>query len=198
MKNIKLFERELNLIVDEELRMITKAYLDEKVPPYFWEIGASSSGKYHPKFSQNDGGLVRHTKAVVMFAVELLRMNTYAYMRAEYKDYVIVACIIHDTCKYGKAEYNKAEYSAHARNAAELFKEFCIHECDYTPSEYLLNAVVAHMGQWTEDKDERPFTSVDRCVHLADYMASRNFIDIPSITEEYNSVMNGTDEDVPF
>jgi hypothetical protein len=25
MKNIKLFERELNLIVDEELRMITKA-----------------------------------------------------------------------------------------------------------------------------------------------------------------------------
>jgi HD superfamily phosphohydrolase YqeK len=198
MKNIKLFERELNLIVDEELRMITKAYLDEKVPPYFWEIGASSSGKYHPKFSQNDGGLVRHTKAVVMFAEELLRMNTYAYMRAEYKDYVIVACIIHDTCKYGKAEYNKAEYSAHARNAAELFKEFCIHECDYIPSEYLLNAVIAHMGQWTEDKDERPFTSVDRCVHMADYMASRNFIDIPSITEEYNSVVNGTDEDVPF
>ena len=75
MKNIKLFERELNLIVDEELRMITKAYLDEKVPPYFWEIGASSSGKYHPKFSQNDGGLVRHTKAVVMFAEELLRMS---------------------------------------------------------------------------------------------------------------------------
>jgi hypothetical protein len=54
------------------------------------------------------------------------------------------------------------------------------------------------MGQWTEDKDERPFTSVDRCVHMADYMASRNFIDIPSIAEEYNSVMNGTDEDVPF
>jgi HD superfamily phosphohydrolase YqeK len=198
MKNIKLFERELNLIVDEELRMITKAHLDEKVPPYFWEIGASSSGKYHPKFSQNDGGLVRHTKAVVMFAEELLRMNTYAYMRAEYKDYVIVACIIHDTCKYGKTEYDKSQYSAHAKNASELFKEFCIHECDYTPSEYLLNAVIAHMGQWTEDKDERPFTSVDRCVHMADYMASRNFIDIPSIAEEYNSVMNGTDEDVPF
>lgn len=196
MKDIKLFERELNLIVDEELRMITKAYLEEKAPDYFWEIGASSSGKYHPKFSQNDGGLVRHTKAVVMFAEELLRMNTYAYMRAEYKDYVIVACIIHDTCKYGKAEYNKAEYSAHARNAAELFRDFCAEE-NYTVSEFLFNAVVSHMGQWTEDKDERPFTSVDRCVHLADYMASRNFINIPCIVEEYNEIANG-EEDLPF
>lgn len=196
MKNIKLFERELNLIVDEDLRMLTKAYLEERVPSYFWEIGASSSGKYHPKFSQNDGGLVRHTKAVVMFAEELLRMNTYAYMRAEYKDYVVVACIIHDTCKYGKAEYNKAEYSAHARNAAELFRDFCAEE-NYAVSEYLFNAVVSHMGQWTEDKDERPFTNVDRCVHMADYMASRNFIDIPCIVEEYNEIVND-EENLPF
>mgnify|MGYP007130619309 CR=1 FL=1 len=99
MKDIKLFERELDLIVNEDLRMLTKAYLEERVADYFWEIGASSSGKYHPSFSQNVGGLVRHTKAVVMFAEELLRMNTYAYLNEEYKDYIIVACLVHDTCK---------------------------------------------------------------------------------------------------
>jgi hypothetical protein len=41
------------------------------------------------------------------------------------------------------------------------------------------------MGQWSTEKEDRPFTSVDRCVHMADYIASRNFIDIPSIHDEY-------------
>ena len=197
MKNIKFFEREIELIQSEDLRMLVKGYLEDYVPNYFWEIGASSSGKYHPAFSQGVGGLVRHTKAVVMFAEELLRMSSYAYMKDEYKDYVIVACIIHDTCKYGKTEYDKAEYSNHAKNASSLFQDYCI-EHDYFPSEFLLNAVVAHMGQWSEDKEDRPFTSVDRCVHLADYMASRNFIDIPSLVAEYNEVASGEDEFEPF
>lgn len=187
MRNIKLFERELNLIIDEDLKMLTKAYLDEATPDYFWTDGASSSGKYHPKFSQGYGGLVRHTKAVVMFAEELLRMSSYAYMKEEYKDYVIVACLVHDTAKYGIKEFCKDEYCNHARNASIAFAEFA-HDCGCLVSEMLLNAVAAHMGQWSTNKEDRPFTSVDRCVHMADYMASRSFIDIPSITEEYEKI----------
>lgn len=187
MKTIKLFERELNLIQDEELRMVVKAYLIERVPDHFWEDGASSSGKYHPKFSQGVGGLVRHTKAVVMFAEELLRMSSYAYMKEEYKDYVIAACIVHDTMKYGLGEYDKNEYKNHARNAAYAFKMFA-KECDYEVSEFLLNAIASHMGQWSTEKEDRPFTNIDRCVHMADYMASRSFIDIPSIMEEWENV----------
>lgn len=199
MKNIKLFERELSLIVDEELRMVVKAYMVERVPDHFWTDGASSSGKYHPKFAQGVGGLVRHTKAVVMFAEELLRMSSYAYMKDEYKDYVIAACIVHDTMKYGLAEFNKDEYKNHARNAAYAFKMFA-RECDYAPSEFLLNAIAAHMGQWSTEKEDRPFTSVDRCVHMADYMASRSFIDIPAITEEWEAVEREmmADGDLPF
>ena len=188
------FTRELDLIVDEDLRMAVKCYLNDRVPAYFWEIGASSSGKYHPVFSQNRGGLVRHTKAVVMFAEELLRMSSYAYMKDEYKDYVIAACIIHDTAKYGMTdEMDKGEYKAHAPNAAIMFAEFC--ECDYHPSEFLLGAISSHMGQWSAEKEDRPFTNIDRCVHMADYMASRSFIDIPSIVEEYNAV---EENDLPF
>lgn len=195
MKNIKHFERELNLIQDEELRMVVKAYLVERVPDYFWEDGASSSGKYHPQFSQGIGGLVRHTKAVVMFAEELLRMSSYAYMKEEYKDYVIAACIVHDTMKYGLGEYDKSEYKNHARNAAYAFKMFA-KECDYQVSEFLLNAIASHMGQWSTEKEDRPFTNIDRCVHMADYMASRSFIDIPGIMEEWERVEN--ESDLPF
>ena len=196
MKNIRHFERELNLIVNEDLRMAVKSYMEEATPDYFWTDGASSSGKYHPKFSQGEGGLVRHTKAVVMFAEELLRMSSYAYMREEYKDYVIAACILHDTAKYGISEYDKNEYKNHASNASKAFAEYAEHVMDYKPSEFLLNAIVAHMGQWSTEKEDRPFTNIDRCVHMADYMASRSFIDIPSITAEWERVEN--ESDLPF
>lgn len=197
--NSKHFEREINLIINEDLRMAVKSYMDEAVPEYFWTDGASSSGKYHPQFAQGRGGLVRHTKAVVMFAEELLRMSSYAYMKEEYKDYVIAACIVHDTCKYGINEFNKAEYKNHARNAAEAFRAFCWVNIPYTPSELLLNAIAAHMGQWSTEKEDRPFTNIDRCVHMADYMASRSFIDIPGIMEEWEKVETEINEsDLPF
>ena len=197
MKNIKLFERELSLIVDEDLRMAVKSFMEERTPAYFWTDGASASGKYHPKFSHGVGGLVRHTKAVVLFAEELLRMSSYAYMRAEYKDYVIAACLLHDTVKYGMGEeIDKSAYADHGKNAALAFCDWCYNE-GYYPSEFLLNAIKSHMGQWTTDREDRPFTSVDRCVHMADYMASRSFIDIPSITEEWNAVA-AENADLPF
>ena len=195
MRNVKLFEREINLIVNEELRMQVKSYMEERTPDYFWTDGASSSGKYHPQFSQGVGGLVRHTKAVVMFAEELLRMSSYAYMKEEYKDYVIAACILHDTAKYGIEGFDKAEYKNHAKNASIAFLNYCTDFMDYEPHFLLLNAIESHMGQWSTDREDRPFTSVDRCVHMADYMASRSFIDIPSITEEYNTI---AEENLPF
>lgn len=191
MNKSKYFEREITLIKNEDYQGFIKDYLDYYVPKYFWEIGASSSGKYHPQFSQGEGGLVRHTKAVVLFAEELLRMSSYMYMSEEHKDYVIMACIVHDTCKYGIEEFNKEEYKDHAKNAsfnvAECWKDYfemCENE---KPSEFFLSAIKCHMGQWSE-REDRPFTNIDRCVHMADYMASRNFIDIPQISEEYEAV----------
>ena len=198
MKSMKLFERELALIKNDKLRRAVHDYMNDPdyVHGYFWTDGASSSGKYHPKMSQGVGGLVRHTKAVVMFAEELLRMSSYAYMKEEYKDYVIAACIIHDTVKYGFDEkIDKSEYVNHAANAAQSFAEFCFHNTSYEPHFMLLQAVRSHMGQWSAPED-RPFTSIDRCVHMADYMASRSFIDIPAITEEYDYIKDNWD--LPF
>ena len=54
-------------------------------------------------------------------------------------------------------------------------------------SEFFLSAIRCHMGQWSE-RENRPFTNIDRCVHMADYMASRSFIDIPQVSEEWEKV----------
>lgn len=183
-KNVKIFDRELNLIQDGLLRDITRDYLENATPDYFWTDGASSSGKYHPKFSQSTGGLVRHTKAVVMFAEELLRMAPYDTLDDVFKDYVIIACIVHDTQKYGIGEFNKKEYKYHAQNAAIAFHGFAYEEYDYIVSDILTHAIVSHMGQWSAPED-RPISLVDNCVHLADYIASRKFIDIPELSYDY-------------
>ena len=184
------FNREINLIQNEDLAYVVRGYITSEVPAYFWTDGASSSGKYHPKMSQGVGGLVRHTKAVVKFAEELLQMVPYVDMKQEYKDYVIAACIVHDTVKYGSSNTpNRAEYKNHARNAAKAFHSLCL-DYDYPVSDLLLNAVRSHMGQWSTPREDAPFTQIDQCVHMADYIASRSFIDIPSITEEYEEVLN--------
>ena len=120
MNKSKYFEREINLIQNPDYQAFVRWVLDKAVPDYFWEIGASSSGRYHPVFSQGDGGLVRHTKAVVMFAEELLRMSSYMYLSDEHKDFVIMACIVHDTCKYGGEEFDKELYKDHAVNASVM------------------------------------------------------------------------------
>lgn len=184
MLKSKYFEREIELIQNEDYKAFVRYYLDHHCPSYFWEIGASSSGRYHPKFSQGEGGLVRHTKAVVLFAEELLRMSSYMYMSEEHKDFVIMACIAHDTCKYGCGDFDKEQYKDHAKNASWLVAQAWKEVFEDSPSEFFLSAIRCHMGQWSE-REDRPFTSIDRCVHMADYMASRSFIDIPQINAEY-------------
>ena len=185
MDKSKYFEKEIEMLQDENLKDFVRCYLNEDVPKYFWEIGASASGKFHPKFSQGKGGLVRHTKAVVWFANELIR-STFYYLDDVYKDYIILACIVHDTAKYGmKDEIEKSEYSSHPENASNMVADCWSMVFREEAPVVLINAISAHMGKWGKTK---ALTQIDRAVHLADYVASRNFIDIPEITEDYNKI----------
>lgn len=195
----ELFRREILLIQSEDLRDFVRWYFDTHVGEWFWKSGASSSGKYHPQFAQGEGGLVRHTRAVCMFCEELLRMSTYAYMRDEYKDYARVACLLHDTCKYGNADEENTDcYKEHGALAASevalAWFEFFGTPCP----ELLTMAIRSHMGQWTEKREDRPFTNIDRLVHLADYVASRSFLDIPTISDDYAEDMETYESPLPF
>ena len=178
------FEKELETIEDMHLRDFTRFALS-KAPKYFYEIGASSSGKYHPKFSQGEGGLVRHTKSVLMFCNELLNMSPYYEMPPLWKDYAKVACLLHDICKYGEGEeMDKQEYNKHAVYGAcyvdRLWGEFHSTEDEIfleLAPELITHAIMCHMGRWSEQR-YRPVCIIDQVVHLADYIASRNFINI--------------------
>lgn len=183
----RFFEREIQLIESQDLQDFVRWFFDCEVGDWFWKSGASSSGKYHPVFAQGEGGLVRHTRAVALVCEELLRINTYAYMNDTYKDYARVACLLHDICKYGEGhEMDKTAYKNHGALAANKIACAWFEFFGFQAPELLLMAVRSHMGQWTENRDERPFTNIDRLVHLSDYIASRPFWDIPTLTAEYN------------
>ena len=202
MDKSKLFKREINLIESEDLRDFVRFYFNECVGDWFWKSGASSTGRFHPKFTQGEGGLVRHTRAVCMICEELLRLNTYAYMNDAYKDYARVACLLHDTCKYGEFnEVDKKAYPKHGWLASLKILQAWFEFFGSEAPELLLMAVRSHMGQWTENKEDKPFTNIDRLVHLSDYIASRSFFDIPQISEDYEVDTHPEDiieDDLPF
>ena len=67
----EIFNKELNYIKNERIKRSLVIMLD-KLPDYFYEVPASSTGKYHPEYALGKGGLVRHTKAAIRIAKELL------------------------------------------------------------------------------------------------------------------------------
>lgn len=188
-KDIRHFTNELNNIVDANLRDFVRRFLMTVAPDYFWTIGASSSGKFHPAFTRGEGGLVRHVKASERVLEELLNLSTYTYMPDQYKDYARAAIIVHDCFKYGPGpELDREQYKNHGRNCAKMFNVTWYNRFEELAPGLLTMAIESHMGQWHGPEEAKPFTPIDRVVHMADYIASRSFIDMPEITQDWEII----------
>lgn len=192
MANIENFKDELNYIHDNTIRDFTE-YVLKNLPDYFDKIGASSSGKYHPEYTLGEKGLIRHTKAAVGIAKDLIAADFYEFTNRE-KDIVIASLILHDGLKCG---YNK-EHTVFEHPI--LMQEFVIEKYKkYAETHYMVNpfnvfnvefqnnikliadAIASHMGKWTTSKYSNiilpnPKTDIQKCVHLCDYLASRKHL----------------------
>lgn len=104
------FRTEISLIQNEEVKRFTEWFLDNKMPKWFWESRASSTGKYHPDFTKSEGGLVKHCKAVAQMAYELTRNSSFGFPDDPLmRDYVVCASILHDCAKYGTGSEAKPQ-----------------------------------------------------------------------------------------
>ena len=61
---LQLFANELNDIKDAKLQAFAVKLLTN-APDYFFTVPASSSGKYHPYFAREEGGLVKHNHLIL-------------------------------------------------------------------------------------------------------------------------------------
>ena len=182
---MQYFEHELELIRDKSIHDITKQIL-EYMPAWFMKEGASSTGKYHPQYAQGEGGLYCHTCAAVRIFVDLIELEMYKSIY-DYRDWGIVAIILHDMCKYGyNDEPTKYTQFKHPLLVREWLKRLQLTNNDIT-EEYINNVchlVESHMGQWNTSKYEpdvelpKPIKPEQQLVHLADYLASRKYLEV--------------------
>ena len=181
--NKEVFRVELDRFVYKNVRLSTEMILD-MLPDYFYEIPASSTGKYHPNFSLGEGGLVRHVKVAVRLAKELLDNPSIGdkYTNNE-KDIMIMTLILHDGLKSGLV-HNRYTQANHPT----LIKDFVLENKDkikLTDKELDLfsHAVESHMGPWNTDYDgneilPKPKTKCENFVHMCDYLSSKKFLDV--------------------
>jgi 23S rRNA maturation-related 3'-5' exoribonuclease YhaM len=183
MDRLGIFETELNYIKDEKIRNFTEKAIF-LLPDYFFTMAASTSGRYHPKFSLGDGGLVRHTKVAVRIAVDIVSLEMMNYSDLE-KDIIIASLILHDGMKCGvngtgTALLHPTIMADFIRNNSELNTLI-----DNEILEKITSCIASHMGEWAYDyKDKykknqlmpKPKGKMQSIVHLADYLASRKYL----------------------
>lgn len=169
----------LRWINNDKIREWTKDWLLNETPDYFWEIPASSTGKYHPKYAVEKGGLVKHTKAVFQIALDQLDDGVWGFDDTE-RDIILSAILLHDTRKSGvpKQDYT---VSNHATLVADAIRK----ECKKGSLRWqIADGIASHMGQWNKDykTDEIvapvPATELQFFIHLCDYLSSRKYVEI--------------------
>lgn len=179
----KVFDKEINYINNPRYKENIKTLIS-LLPDYFFEVPASSTGKYHPNFALGDGGLVRHTKVAVRIAKEMFNDESVsgAYTNNE-KDLMMMALILHDGLKSGlkKSEYTNFDHPILVSNyIKENMDKLTLKENEI---KFLCSAIESHMGPWNTNNYSnvilpKPSTSHQRFVHMCDYLASRKFLDV--------------------
>lgn len=181
---IEVFEQELKYIKTDKVRKACEVMI-EKLPDYFFEIPASSTGKYHPEYATGKGGLLRHTKAAVRIGYELLSNPIIGdkYTEKE-KDLMLMGLLLHDGLKLGlpKEKYTRFDHPILMANyIKDNAKDLPLDDKEIT---FLQDVIKTHMGIWTTDYNgeevlEKPKTKYQNFVHMCDYLASRKAILLP-------------------
>ena len=178
MEKVEILKDEIDYIKDKNIRKSLEIMV-EKLPDYFFHVAASSTGKYHPKYALGDGGLVRHTKAAVRVAADLLLdpMIGDKYTLHE-KDLMIMALVLHDGLKLGNPEekYTRFDHPI-------LMADYILENKDELPIgdediEFLRSVISSHMGPWNTNSYSKvvlpkPTSKYQTFVHMCDYLASR-------------------------
>ena len=179
----EIFKRELSYIKNNKYKENDKILIN-LLPDYFFKVSASSTGKYHPTFALGDGGLVRHTKAAVRIAHEILSDNSIGdIFTSDEKDLMIISIIMHDGLKHGITEEKYTRFD-HPVLMANFIKEnknaLTLTESEI---EFIASVISSHMGPWNTNPYSDvvlplPKNKYQKFVHMCDFLASRKFLDI--------------------
>ena len=184
MNKEEVFKIELDYINSDKIKNACIQMIN-LLPDYFFEIPASSTGKYHPTYALGEGGLLRHSKAAVRIGYELLQDPSIGdKYTSDEKDMMLMALLLHDGLKSGlpKEKYTRFDHPLLICDLIMDNEEILGLEVEKI--EFICDAIKTHMGNWTTDYNgvevlEKPKTKYQNFVHMCDYLASKKFLQIP-------------------
>lgn len=187
MENKKeLLKEYFDSVQDENVKKFMEQCI-ETIPEYWYHVGASSTGKYHPDYAVGEGGLMRHTIGLLRFFDRLVRNDMYGKPFTEREmDLLRVACLMHDSRKSGSDDdYNNSKYTKfdHPLLAAEVVRSIQTTYITDEEKEVIANAIESHMGQWNTSNRSSitlptPKNKYQKIVHLVDYLAAQKGVEI--------------------
>ena len=180
----EMFQDELKYISNKDYQESLLNIIN-LLPEYWFHEAASSTGKYHPEYALNDGGLLRHSKAAMRIGYELLSNEAIGnkYTQRE-KNLMLMSLLVHDGLKLGlpKEKYTRFDHPI-------LMAEFIISKKDEIKlseedAKFMADVIKTHMGNWTTDYNgnevlEPPKTKYQNFVHMCDFLASRKCLLVP-------------------
>lgn len=158
-------------ITDQKISDFVIDALELYAPYVFFTQPASMSSKYHPNESLGIGGLLRHTKSIVLLAESLFPLQPFD----EYtQDLILAAAYLHDMMK------PSTDHPIEVRLKLEPLKEEY-----YDIYKAVIPLIESHTGQWDNfGKFPRPRGTAQKFLHMCDLISSQKFIHIDTTTRD--------------
>ena len=149
----------------------------KELPDYWWDVPASSSGKYHPLYVCGIHGLFYHSYAVAQFSIWAMSLEQYQnkYSSIE-RDAIKIVSFTHDGLKHGLEEKGHTVWE-HPLLMSERYQSYKGKiDVDDNIIDFMSDIVSSHMGQWNTNKKNsvvlpKPITEAQQLVHIFDYFA---------------------------
>ena len=190
------FQRDMiaNIIDDletDEVKKLAMAVIQD-LPEYWYDVAASSSGKYHPAYTVGPHGLFIHSVVVLKFASYMLEIEQYkTQFKPEERDAIKLGAFCHDGNKHGTDSHGHTIFSHPIVMAESVRKYKGKGIASDEIIEFVANLIETHMGEWNTNKREpntilpKPTSLGQQLLHLADYLASRKDVEIHFDNESF-------------
>ncbi len=163
----------MSSIYNDSIRSWTMSMMSH-APQAFWDKASSSTGLYHKDDENCEYGQVIHTLRVIAVAKHLVRMSDLSNIE---RDVLISAASLHDICKYSVEGQSDHTLSEHPQLVKRLWEKnlLILPKCDY--DHQVIGTILQHSGRWG-GIPRPPATILGKLLHIADFISSRNNIEI--------------------
>lgn len=166
-----LFAHSVDKIRDPKIAAAVNLLLTKVVDRQFWIAPSSTSGRHHPRWHNETGGLVRHVVEMLVIAPRVVDMFHDLDSPLDL-DMVLAAAALHDSFKGGRPWANTTDHMHHALAADAWSQVSNVVGVPDPVREIVREAIFFHAGKFTPGGWPADARSHTRALHTLDMVFS--------------------------